>query len=119
MLTGTKKMNKLVINIIGFIITLCGIYFVYFFRYEELIRTPFKVLYSIELTKNYHVVLALISSLIAWRLISNLPYVALSSKKDGRDHRPVIVYLTATGLIMYTGSVVAYNMALTYVYSMP
>jgi len=106
-------------NITGFIVTLLGIYFVYFFLYEDLIQTPFKVLYSLELTKNYHSVLALILSLVEWRLISNLPFIALSSRKDGKDHKPVIAYLTAAGLIVYTGSVIAHNLALTYVYSMP
>lgn len=107
-------------GIAGFIITLFGIYSVYFLLYEELIGAPFKVLYSPELTRNYHIALSLISSLIAWRLISNLPFIAFNSLKETDGvYKPVVAYLFASGLIIYTGSVIAYNLALTYVYSMP
>lgn len=107
-------------GVAGFIITLLGIYFTYFLLYEELTGTPFKVLYSLELTRNYHSALALISSLIAWRLISSLPFIALNSLKEADGVcKPVVVYLFASGLIVYTGSVIAYKLALAYVYSMP
>jgi hypothetical protein len=107
-------------GIAGFIITLLGIYSVYFLLYEELIGAPFKVLYSPELTRNYHGALALISSLVAWRLISNLPFIAFNSLKEADGaYKLVVVYLIAAGLIIYTGSVIAHNFALTYLHGMP
>ena len=107
-------------NIAGFIITLFAIYSVYFLRYEELIRTPPKVLYYPELNRNYHIALAIISSLVAWRLISNLPFIALNSLKEyGKGYKPAVAYFVAAGLIVYIGSVIAHKFALTYLYSMP
>lgn len=107
-------------GIVGFIITLLGIYSVYFILYEGLIRAPFRVLYSPELTRSYHIALALISSLVAWRLISNLPFIVLNSlKEDGKGYKPLMAYFVAAGLIVYTGSVIANNFALTYLYNMP
>jgi hypothetical protein len=73
-----------------------------------------------ELTRNYHGALALISSLVAWRLISNLPFIAFNSLKEADGaYKLVVVYLIAAGLIIYTGSVIAHNFALTYLHGMP
>ncbi|MBP6925740.1 MAG: hypothetical protein KBC22_01635 [Candidatus Pacebacteria bacterium] len=111
---------KIKFGIAGLIATVLGVYFVYFFLYEELIRSPFKVLYSsLELTKNYHCTLAVVSSLIAWRLISNLPFIVFNSKGSGSVYKPVMAYWVAAGLIIYTGSVIAHRLALTYLYNMP
>lgn len=112
--------TKIKLSIFGLIATSIGVFFFGFIVYEKLIMYPFKILYSAELTRDYHSLLAVISFLIAWKLISSLYFIVLNSlKENGNGIKPIIAYFIASGLIFYTSSVIASNFALAYVYNMP